>query len=578
MGLKAGLQIIGKVIANYADDAARLVAQSGDDVARSVVTKADDAISVFGKKADDVVGVFAQNTDDFVKTGKATATPQVSHASAIASHSVNEAGNVVLKEHGLSEIMKETAHTPTPIGQTPVHSPIKPTPAPSVYVDGHTIKCPDGPYGYRTKYKIVESEDHTERFIQFLDDEVNNCCCLIPLDNSNKTSAMSPKEAELFFEKLRKRHKGPKPASTTLVESRVEKTIKSLAAPKGTASRRIALDEEGNTIVRFLDGNDSFIRKVKINLDGRVLEYTNFRTVLSNQGISNANLTRLGISSRFKGEMETDAIPFIEEMSSYMRVREQSRYILDSDGNVARSIQTRRFAPHIKGKIGETPTIVTIDTRSMSDGRFVEDVILTRRDKRFSHSFWFDQKTGSVLRMDGWCKGLTKEELELIKSDPYLASRYIGDGLDFVRTEKSNAFKTQGLRDKQTPLTFNVPDNPNEMGHYCHYGSARHINMTPATTVNGLRGRVVNTLHHELRHGYQYQMVDDLNADLLSGEERVQAETFAENFRNYKTVKKHGHEAYSSQPVEVDARHYGEIAQRQFEEIGEKIDKIFFDV
>ena len=43
-------------------------------------------------------------------------------------------------------------------------------------------------------------------------------------------------------------------------------------------------------------------------------------------------------------------------------------------------------------------------------------------------------------------------------------------------------------------------------------------------------------------------------------------------------MEKHGHEAYSSQPVEVDARHYGEIAQRQFEEIGEKIDKIFFGV
>lgn len=585
MGLKAGLHLLQNVIKNYTDDAARLATQSGDNVARAVATKTDDAISVFGKKADDVVGVFDQNIDDFVKTGKATATPQLSHASAIASHSVDEAGNVVLKEHGFSEIMKETVHTPTPIGQTPVHSPIRQS-LPEHYVEfegqffeyptmtSWDLKLQKMVTTKATHYEITQAKDGINYQIKFYSDTGY----LIGTKKCLRASKMSKQEMEQIIEELKKRPKGQNPTSTTPVETWVEKTIKSLAEPKGAASRRIILDEDGNTIVRFLDDKDSLIRKVKIDPNGRVLEYTNFRTMFSNQGISNANLTRRGLSSYFKGEMEPDAIPYVEEMSTYMRVREQSRYILDFDGNVTRSIQTRRFTPHIKGKIGETPTIVEIDTRSMSDGRFVEDVILTRGDKRFSRSFWFDQKTGSVLHTDGWCKGLTKEELELIKSDPYLASRYIGDGLDFVRTEKFNAFKTQGLRDKQTPLTFNVPDNPNEMGHYWHYGLARHINITPATAVNGLRGRVVNTLHHEPRHGFQFQMVDDLNADLLQNGERVQAEIFAENFRNYKKPEIHGHEAYSSQPVEVDARHYGEIAQRQFEEIGEKIDRIFFDI
>ena len=36
MGLKAGLQILQKVVANYADDAARIVATSGDDAARAI--------------------------------------------------------------------------------------------------------------------------------------------------------------------------------------------------------------------------------------------------------------------------------------------------------------------------------------------------------------------------------------------------------------------------------------------------------------------------------------------------------------------------------------------------------------
>ena len=50
MGLKAGLHLLqqaGKVVANYADDAARLAAQSGDDIARTVATRADDDIPVF---------------------------------------------------------------------------------------------------------------------------------------------------------------------------------------------------------------------------------------------------------------------------------------------------------------------------------------------------------------------------------------------------------------------------------------------------------------------------------------------------------------------------------------------------
>ena len=53
MGLKAGLHLLqqaGKVVANYADDAARLAAQSGDDIARTVATRADDAVGIFCRK------------------------------------------------------------------------------------------------------------------------------------------------------------------------------------------------------------------------------------------------------------------------------------------------------------------------------------------------------------------------------------------------------------------------------------------------------------------------------------------------------------------------------------------------
>ena len=588
MGLKIGLQFL----ANYADDAARLAVKSGDDVTRAVTRRADNAISVFGKK-----------TDDLVKTGKATVTPQVSQASAVASHSVDEAGNVVLKEHGLSEIMKETVHTPTPIGQTPVHSPIIPElPEHYIKVEGEVI-----PFEYDSKgrlaasYKITPSkfDEYTEisdvryingkpervslgqeKYVQFYSEDGYKVGARIKVP---RTSKMSKLEMEQMLEEFKKRPRAPKPTSTTPVETWLEKTIKGLAEPQGTASRRIALDDEGNTIVRFLDDKDSFIRKVKIDPNGQVLEYTNFRTLMTGQGLEDAfyagNFTGGGsFTSRLNSERVLSEVSFDELKSKYMRINEQSRYILDSNGNVVRTIQTKRFTPHIYGKVGETQAVITVDTRSMNNGKFVEDVVLSKGDKRFSRSFWFDQKTGSIHQMDGWCKGLTKEEIELITSDPYLASRYIEDGLNFVRTEKFNSYRAQNLRDRQIPILFNPPRG-REGGHYCHgdeFWRKRHINIIPSTVRADNKPWLVNTLNHEPRHGFQYQMVDDLNAGLLQGEEKAQAEIFADNFDHYINIDT-DYKRYRNQPVEVDARHYGEIAQRQFEEFGEKIDKIFFD-
>ena len=111
-----------------------------------------------------------------------------------------------------------------------------------------------------------------------------------------------------------------------------------------------------------------------------------------------------------------------------------------------------------------------------------------------------------------------------------------------------------------------------------HYGSARHVNINPTFVVNGNRLSTVNVLHHEPRHGFQYQLVDDLEAGLLLGEEKAQAEIFAYNFDHYKRPRQHGYKAYREQPVEDDAFKYGEIAEKQFEELGKKNDRIFFDI
>mgnify|MGYP006916030944 CR=1 FL=1 len=506
--------------------------------------------------------------------------------SAANAQGTDKANEVVLKEHGLSEIMTESAHTPTKIGQTPVHSPLPPElPEHYIKVEGQIIPCE---YDVRgnvvTEYKIVPSKDNPNlKYVHFIDKEGHTVGAKIPVE---RTSKMTREEYMKYLDDLKKNPRPQVTAHAQPQETWLEKTIKGLKAPKGTAKQLVRLDDEGNTIVRFLDKDGYFIRKVKVNPDGHVLEYSNYRQLVSGQGIQDAHLSYRypngSTCSSRPGEQLIGDAKFDEKMSNYMHVREESRYILDTKGEVARSIQTRRFTPHEYGKVSETPVITTVDSRSMGSGRFVEDVVITKGDKRFSRSFWFDQKSGNVHTMDGWCKGLTKEEIELIKSDPYLASRYYNDPLDFIRAEKFNGYKTQGLRDKSTPLTFDPP-NGSESGYYQHgrnWGGTifgRRINVTPSNVSRDNKPEIVNILHHEPRHGWQHQMVDDLNAGLIQGEQKAQAEIFRDNFRNY-TSPDLDHARYMAQPVEADAFRVGDAAQKQFEQNGKKIDHIFFDV
>lgn len=525
--------------------------------------------------------------------------------SASASEGAQKAEQSVLREHGLSEIMTESAHTPTKIGQTPVHSPLKPElPEHYIKVEGQIIPyeydmkgnlaasytitpAKEGEYIelFETRHFLVDGVMQHERVsigpgkkVQFYNDAGYGLGAVIKIP---RTSKMTKEEYIIAIENMKKKPKAQTVTPTEITETLLERRIKDLEIPKGTVSQRIALDDEGNTIVRFIGEKDNFIRKIKLSPEGHVLEYTNFETKLSNIGIGDAYLSRkesnCSFTCRVNNEIPIDQAPSFDEATSvYTRINKQSRYILDSNGNIARTIQTSKYTPHKCGQIktGEQ-AVSTVDTRSMGDGKFVEDVTITKGDKRFSRSFWFDQKTGEVHQMDGWCKGLTKEELELIKSDPFLASRYYNDGLDFVRAEKFNAYKTQNLRDKQTPLTFKAPESALEAGHYQHSIFGHHINITPDFAVNGSRSRVVNTMHHEPRHGFQHQMTDDLNASLLKGEEKAQAEIFADNFAHYSRPEDNFW-AYWEQPVEVDARRAGEAAEKLFEKNEEKINRIFF--
>lgn len=89
---------------------------------------------------------------------------------------------------------------------------------------------------------------------------------------------------------------------------------------------------------------------------------------------------------------------------------------------------------------------------------------------------------------------------------------------------------------------------PNSFGRF--NGRAIYINELHLS--NNEVAEHVDTIIHEGRHAYQLYAIEHPgyhsdNLDVLA---------WRENFAEYKTVQKHGARAYSTQPVEVDARAY----------------------
>lgn len=67
--------------------------------------------------------------------------------------------------------------------------------------------------------------------------------------------------------------------------------------------------------------------------------------------------------------------------------------------------------------------------------------------------------------------------------------------------------------------------------------------------------QIMETLCHEMRHGYQYSVVEHPERYIVS-EETVNA--WRDNFNDYKTTEEDGYDAYRQQSVEADARKFAE--------------------
>lgn len=67
--------------------------------------------------------------------------------------------------------------------------------------------------------------------------------------------------------------------------------------------------------------------------------------------------------------------------------------------------------------------------------------------------------------------------------------------------------------------------------------------------------QILNTMIHEMRHGYQHSVVN--NPDQYQVSDKT-VESWRNNFNDYKTIDEDGYNAYRDQPVERDARGFAD--------------------
>lgn len=72
---------------------------------------------------------------------------------------------------------------------------------------------------------------------------------------------------------------------------------------------------------------------------------------------------------------------------------------------------------------------------------------------------------------------------------------------------------------------------------------------------------IMNTMFHEMRHGYQHSVCDNPEKYESVREETIEA--WRDNFADYKRVEDDGYSEYRNQPVEKDARKFANAVIRK---------------
>jgi len=150
---------------------------------------------------------------------------------------------------------------------------------------------------------------------------------------------------------------------------------------------------------------------------------------------------------------------------------------------------------------------------------------------------------------------------------------YSLDTWEAASTEERKAILQQYMNELQNVYGIDVKDDINfynkapedgliSNGYYSHKGvifSKKEVSINEYIIENFSAkqsyDKLLNTVRHELRHGYQHAAVDQPEEFIVSSDT---VESWKENFNDYKNSED-DYEAYRSQPVEADARDFGGV-------------------
>lgn len=151
--------------------------------------------------------------------------------------------------------------------------------------------------------------------------------------------------------------------------------------------------------------------------------------------------------------------------------------------------------------------------------------------------------------------GISDSNVNKIISDPNFRTRF-AQGNIFQQIAGIDAAQAQRVKPGWRMRSAKKTDNNN--GSYNH--SKRLITMKylePGKEPPFTKTKYFETLNHEMRHAWQRQLVEDLEAGKLTNPEEIKmAKTFQHNFKN-QVNSSVDYDGYFNQPVEVDARRAG---------------------
>ena len=434
--------------------------------------------------------------------------------------------------------------------------------APHVVVRGKVFYYKDkiGPNGCAVRHEVTRLSNGDIE-IKFFDKNNEWVDSVETIKYNPKTKPITDKNeiAKIMLEEAGKTP--PKPA--TILPEITEPHFQGFKKPKGTSSCARITATDGTSTVTFRDKDGNLLREIKCDKSGYPVEYTNYERSFEN------------INGYISYGPNGETLP-IPGRCQYDEVVRKSTYRIN-DSEVLSTTQIREVTPHNHAYTGK-PIITTVDRR----GRF-EEVTIKCGDKKINEFFFTPGATSKVRLVADNAKGLTKEEIKLIQSDPYLSSRYYNDGVEFIESIKPTIFGEEGIRNPEfTRFTFEPPVKKGEGG--CYYPKpigwgkterlGGRINVIPANVNSTNKAHTVNVVAHETRHGHQFDIMEDGINGKLVGEEKKFADELQDACDNYVDPEV-DHDGYWKNKMEVDARQAGEKAKQTFDQHGEIQRKIF---